>query len=206
VFNSRDLCLLEYLPALKKSGVTSVKIEGRMKSSYYVAVVTRVYRRMLDLLRNGPEPGGKTVEGMKNELTRVSHRGYTHGFIAGRSGTELQRTGDSAYIRNYQYVALVLESASAGKSDSATLLAVKDRISPGDRLLVMDPGGNDYAVTIAVILGEQGEPLACAHPGTRVRVEVGSGFLRSGQILHRPSDADCGKKTIDGGNKGFIRC
>ncbi|MCK4378525.1 MAG: U32 family peptidase C-terminal domain-containing protein, partial [Deltaproteobacteria bacterium] len=187
LFNSRDLCLLEYLPSLRAAGVSSVKIEGRMKSSYYVAVVTRVYRRMIDLLAcEDGDVSTETMATLKKELTRVSHRGYTHGFIDGDPGAELQNVSDSSYIRNYQYVALVLEEHLGEKSSAAPiLLAVKDQISVGDKLLVMDPSDSDFAVTIIVILGDEGKSLVCAHPGRRVWVDVDHGALRPGQILHR---------------------
>ena len=187
LFNSRDLCLLEHLPALRASGVTSVKIEGRMKSSYYVAVVTRVYRRMIDLLAcQDGAVSTETIVSLKNELTRVSHRGYTQGFIDGYPGLDIQNVSDSSYIRNYQYVALVLEEHLAEKSKPAPiLLAVKDQISVGDKLLVMDPLGSDFAITITVIFEDEGKSLVCAHPGRRVWVDVDHGDLRPGQILHR---------------------
>jgi len=186
VFNSRDLCLLEWLPALKNAGVTSVKIEGRMKSSYYVAVVTRVYRRMLDFLARGNgEISGEIVGPMKNELTRVSHRGYTCGFIGAQSGVIAQNTAHSSYIRNYQYVALVLEEGLDNISSESFLLAVKDRISVGEQLLVMDPTGKDFSVVITEIFDEKKKVVHCAHPGCRVWVVVDHGSLRSGQILHR---------------------
>ncbi len=187
LFNSRDLCLLEHLPALRAAGVSSVKIEGRMKSSYYVAVVTRVYRRMIDLLdQEDGEVSRETMATLKNELTRVSHRGYTTGFIDGYPGLGIQNVSDSSYIRNYQYVALVLEPHLGGKSSAAPiLLAVKDQISVGDKLLVMDPADSDFAVTITVILEDEGKSLVCVHPGRRVWVDVDHGALRPGQILRR---------------------
>jgi len=187
LFNSRDLCLLEHLPALRASGVTSVKIEGRMKSSYYVAVVTRVYRRMIDLLAcQDGAVSTETIVSLKNELTRVSHRGYTQGFIDGYPGLDIQNVSDSSYIRNYQYVALVLEETLGEKGSPASiLLAVKDQISVGDKLLVMDPLGSDFAITITVIFEDEGKSLVCAHPGRRVWVDVDHGDLRPGQILHR---------------------
>jgi putative protease len=187
LFNSRDLCLLEHLPALRAAGVSSVKIEGRMKSSYYVAVVTRVYRRMIDLLaREDGEVSMETMASLKNELTRVSHRGYTRGFIDGYPGLDIQNISDSLYIRNYQYVALVLEANLGEKSKPAPiLLAVKDQISVGDKLLVMDPSDSDFIVTITRIFADNGKLLTCSHPGCQVWVDIDHGVLRPGQILHR---------------------
>ena len=123
---------------------------------------------------------------LKNELTRVSHRGYTTGFIDGYPGLGIQNVSDSSYIRNYQYVALVLEPHLGGKTSAAPiLLAVKDQISVGDKLLVMDPADSDFAVTITVILEDEGKSLVCVHPGRRVWVDVDHGALRPGQILRR---------------------
>ena len=77
IFNSRDLCLLEQIPALVESGVASLKIEGRMKGINYVASVLRVYRQALDEYLADPAAWRCRQEWM-DELAKLSHRGYTH--------------------------------------------------------------------------------------------------------------------------------
>ena len=190
VFNSRDLCLLEHLPALKAAGVSSVKIEGRMKSSYYVAVVTRVYRRMLDLLAR--EKGGiaqETITFLKNELSRVSHRGYTSGFAAGKLAENAQNPKDSAYIRNSRYVALVLEVEFVEEGwDVRLLLAVKDPLQRGQLVEVVDPDFRDFAVCLLELENMEGKRVSVVHPGQKVKVVCTAGTFRPGQILRGPAD------------------
>ena len=81
LFNSRDLRLIEYVPQLADMGISSLKIEGRMKTEYYVAVVTRVYRHALNHLRSGKQIHSEHIALWKEELDRISHRHYTTGFF-----------------------------------------------------------------------------------------------------------------------------
>src|SRR3989344_6144708 len=96
LMNSKDLNLIDHLNELIKAGVVSFKIEGRTKSIYYLAVVTRAYRQAIDLLakktgdqKNKDEvpPSGKTkkqkLEIIKDDLNKIDNRGYTTGFLLG---------------------------------------------------------------------------------------------------------------------------
>ncbi|MCK7506926.1 MAG: U32 family peptidase [Desulfobacterales bacterium] len=97
LLSSKDLCLIGYLPEVIASGVSSVKIEGRMKSSYYVAVVTRTYRQALDALIQQKEKYRCNPQWME-ELKKISHRGYTTGFAF----AEEKINESSPYIKNIQ--------------------------------------------------------------------------------------------------------
>ena len=97
LLSSKDLCLIEHLPDVAKAGITSVKIEGRMKSSYYVAVVTRIYRQAIDALMNQGKPYQCKPEWLA-ELQKVSHRGYTTGFAY----TEEKINQTSPDVKNIQ--------------------------------------------------------------------------------------------------------
>ncbi|MBE0596868.1 MAG: U32 family peptidase, partial [Desulfuromonadales bacterium] len=105
LFNSRDLCLVEHLPAILAAGVTSLKIEGRMKSRYYVAAVTRVYRAALDRWLADPQ-GWRCEPAWLEELARVSHRPYSTGFLLGRGEAQVH-AGDSRYRRSDTFVGVV---------------------------------------------------------------------------------------------------
>ena len=140
IFNAKDLCLIARLPELQAAGVHSLKIEGRMKSAYYVAVVTRVYRQALDQLVRSPATSFSPdqLEKWKNELTRVSHRRYTEGFIDGDKDRpqDLQYLQDSAYLRSYRFCALVLEvlSHDPAKQNCLVRLNIKDRLRLGAKV------------------------------------------------------------------------
>ncbi|HEY3309473.1 MAG TPA: U32 family peptidase [Desulfuromonadaceae bacterium] len=134
IFNSRDLCLLEHLPEIINTGATSLKIEGRMKGINYVASVLRVYRQALDEYCADPLNYRCNPEWLE-ELSKLSHRGYTTGFIFGEPrdvGQEYQ----SAYIRSHDFVGLVEKWEPAGNA----LIAVRNRIQLGDKLEFIGPG------------------------------------------------------------------
>jgi putative protease len=134
IFNSRDLCLLEHIPALVESGVAALKIEGRMKGINYVASVLRVYRQALDEYLADPAAWRCRPEWLE-ELAKLSHRGYTTGFLFGEPRTVGQEY-DSAYIRSHEFVGLVGEHCT----DGATVIEVRNRIRVGDELEFIGPG------------------------------------------------------------------
>lgn len=134
IFNSRDLCLLEQIPALVESGISSLKIEGRMKGINYVASVLRVYRQALDEYFQDPSGWSCRPEWME-ELTKLSHRGYTTGFLFGEPRNVGQEYR-SAYIRSHEFVGVVEEV----RTDGTILVGVRNRIRTGDRLELIGPG------------------------------------------------------------------
>jgi putative protease len=142
IFNSRDLCLLEHIPALVEGGITSLKIEGRMKGINYVASVLRVYRQALDEYLADPT-GWECRPEWLEELAKLSHRGYTTGFLFGEPRSVGQEY-DSAYIRSHEFVGLVEEL----QSDGSTLIAVRNRIRIGDELEFIGPGMRSARLTV----------------------------------------------------------
>jgi len=194
IFNARDLCLLARLPELKAAGLHSFKIEGRMKSAYYVAVVTRVYRQALDQLQK-PDQTSFTpdqIEKWKNELTRVSHRRYNEGFIdtAAEDGRlpsrDLQYLESSAYIRSHLFCALVLEVFDDlwAQQGCRVRLKIKDRLVAGAEVEVITPGMQDFMTTVISLQNENGDNIDVAHPGT-LAVAYCQGQLKVGNILRQ---------------------
>jgi putative protease len=200
IFNARDLCLLARLPELKAAGLHSFKIEGRMKSAYYVAVVTRVYRQALDQLQKSDQASftPDQIEKWKNELTRVSHRHYTEGFIdlsvatISSESRDLQYPESSAYLRGYHFCALVTEVLDSGfESDTCLVrLNVKDRLTLGAEIEVVTPGMKDFMTIIDSLEQENGDKLDVAHPGT-IAVAYCRGQLQVGNILRQPISNGC---------------
>ena len=142
IFNSRDLCLLEQIPALVESGVASLKIEGRMKGINYVASVLRVYRQALDEYLADPAGWACRPEWLE-ELAKLSHRGYTTGFLFGEPRSVGQEY-DSAYIRSHEFVGLVEER----RTDGSTLIEVRNRIRIGDELEFIGPDMRSARLTV----------------------------------------------------------
>lgn len=133
IFNSRDLCLLEHLPAIISSGAASLKIEGRMKGINYVASVLRVYRQALDEYVADPTNYRCRPEWLE-ELAKLSHRGYTTGFLFGEP-RDVGQEYHSAYIRSHEFVGRVEEL----RSDGSVVIGVRNRIQSGDELEFIGP-------------------------------------------------------------------
>ena len=166
IFNSRDLCLLPYLPELVAAGVDSLKIEGRMKGVNYVASVVRVYREALDRFRDNPERYACRPEWLE-ELAKISHRGYTTGFIFGEPrGVAVECY--SRYIRSHDFVGVVAESGKGGP----VTVDVRNRIRQGDRLEFIGPGMAAHAVTLEAMTDRDGNILDTAHPNSRILLDV----------------------------------
>jgi len=106
IMNSKDLCLIEYIPDIIQSGVTSLKIEGRMKSLHYVSTVTSVYRKAIDLYYKDLGNYQFRSEWL-DELRKVSHRDYITGFFRAPPGTEEHNYDSSAYQREYDFMGVV---------------------------------------------------------------------------------------------------
>ncbi len=161
IFNSKDLCLIDRLPEIIESGVTSLKIEGRMKSSYYVATIVKAYREALDAYNADPE---KYVfkEAWIDEMSKASHREYTGGFFEGKPGGKEQIYESSSYIREYDFVGLVTAYDSA--SGVATI-EQRNRFVIGDELEVVSPKGPFRLHKVISMKNADGEVIdAAPHP------------------------------------------
>lgn len=177
LFNSRDLCLLEDLPALLAAGVSSLKIEGRMKSVYYVAAVTRVYRAAID--RWLAEPATWRCEpGWREELDKVSHRPYDRGFLGGGRDA-LVHAGDGRYRRRCDFVGVVA-AVSGGRGE----VQVRNRFFPTETLELIGPGMRQAPLPVAALEDLAGQPLTVAQPNARVRLALPEG-AKVGDLLRR---------------------
>jgi putative protease len=163
IFNSRDLCLIEALPQIMAAGIGAVKIEGRNKSAYYIANVTRVYRQALDEAYAAGE-NYQACEQWRRELGKLSHREYTAGFAFGPPGEQGQRPATSDPIRGYDFAAMLL-AIEPGR----LLLEQRNHFAPGDTLELLLPDGGQVDLPVAALYDEAGESIsAAAHPAMRV--------------------------------------
>ena len=128
ILNSKDLCMIDHLDELEKAGICSLKIEGRMKSDYYVASVVNAYRRAID----------KTLDSDKlhDELEKTSHRRYTTGFYFNSDDKEYIES--SMPIQTAQFIAKVVEDESEG----FVKVEMRNRFMVGDILEVLSPDDN----------------------------------------------------------------
>ncbi len=153
LFNAKDLCMIEHIQELYDAGIDSLKIEGRNKSAYYVAVITNAYRAALDAVKAGnPIP-----EWALQEVVQVSHREYCTGFFYGRENA-IQRYADSSYVRNCDVVAIVQRS-----ENGRLYLSQRNRFFKGDTLEIVSPGQPPVTLSAEDLQNELGEAIETAN-------------------------------------------
>jgi U32 family peptidase len=161
ILNSRDLCMIEHIPELAAAGIDSIKIEGRMKTAYYVAVVTRVYRAALDSFqKNGPAYKFNPL--WLEELNRVSHRPYTSGFYLPAKKDETEYLIDSSPIGGHDFVGTVDQH---NLESNSLRIKVRNRIASNDTLEILDyknPMIDEFRVA-QIIDAQTGRSLKEAH-------------------------------------------
>ncbi|MDD6484159.1 MAG: U32 family peptidase C-terminal domain-containing protein [Clostridiales bacterium] len=161
IFNSKDLCMIEHIPELVKSGIESFKIEGRVKTAYYVATVVGAYRREIDRYFADPEVYTFNEEELK-ELCKVSHRPYTTGFYYHKPDENSQVYTTSSYIREYDLVGLVLDY---DENTHIATITQRNRFFDGDEIEIMQPGEPYFVQRAHDMVNEEGEKIEVApHP------------------------------------------
>lgn len=177
ILNSRDLCMVEYIPELAAAGVDGLKIEGRMKTAYYVAAVTRAYRAALDGFHTDRENYCFNPEWLE-ELKKVSHRPFTTGFYLPERKDQTERYESSAYIRGYDFVGIVDEH---NLEKLVLRIKARNRFAVGDELEILDPA-REEVLTIKVghiTSSESGEQLSAAHNSYVVDIPLTGEFKTS---------------------------
>lgn len=168
IMNSKDLELLPYLKELAEAGVDSFKIEGRVKSSYYVAIVTRVYRQAVDCLCSCPERFEKCLPQWLDELKTVSHRQYTDGFIHGKPTAADHRYDTSAYERLYDFVAVVRDYDA---QHHRLILEQRNHFAIGETVELVPPEGEPFELCLRELYDEFDQAIEKA-PHAQMTVKV----------------------------------
>lgn len=158
VFNAKDMCLIEHIDKLIAAGVDSLKIEGRIKTAYYVATVVKSYRRAIDAYYENSENWYKGE--YLTELKKVSHRKYDTGFFFGRPE---EIYSDGSYIRNYDVIADIVKSAP---DEGRLYLSLLNKVTEGETLEVMEPDGDFWYLKAEDLKDENGEPISTANHAT----------------------------------------
>lgn len=169
IFNSKDLCLLPYLPDLYNAGLSSLKIEGRMKSIHYVATVTKVYREALDAYEADPEHFTVRQEWL-DELEKISHRPYTRGFSVSRPTEADQVYSESSNTQTHDFIGLV---RSYDTEKGIAWIEQRNHFKVGQTVEFLQPKGHLVRCTISSIISEEGEALdAARHPRQLVGLAI----------------------------------
>ncbi len=164
-FNSKDLCMIEHIPALISAGIDSLKIEGRAKGVNYVAGTVRSYRLALDSYFENPEKYGFN-QAWLDELQKLSHRNYDTGSFFGKEGGALT---DSSYIRSYDFVGV----AKKRIDENRILIEARNKLEVGDVLEILGKSNQIKSFKLDKIIGPEGEDLSVAQPGQLFFIETG---------------------------------
>lgn len=169
VFNSQDLCLLSHLPELIKTGICSLKIEGRMKSAYYVATIIRAYRNMIDACFDGAAISGD-IHFWMEELQKVSHRPYTTGFYFGKPEKGALTLDDSQYIRPYDFIGVV---QNYDEETGIATIEQRNHFIVGDVVEFFSPQYGWFQQTITEMWDKKGDAILVApHAQQIVQIPV----------------------------------
>ena len=161
IMNSRDLCMIDCIPDLVNAGVTSFKIEGRMKSMYYVATVVSAYRSAIDKYLADPDNYVYDPTDF-DELCKASHREFTHGFYYHKPTDKDQNYLTSDYTRDYSFVGLV---RGTDEKTGLTTVEQRNKFSVGDTIEIFGPMTPYYEEVIEEMYDEEGNPVQSApHP------------------------------------------
>lgn len=169
IMNSKDLCMIEYIPELMTAGISSLKIEGRNKSEYYVAIVVNAYRKAIDLYFEDPE-NYKLPEVLREEMFKVSHRVYHTGFFFNEPNEESMIYDTNNHVREYDVVAIV---QSYDKETGIATCRQRNKFVKGDKIEILSPSKFDNEFVAEEIYNEKGETIdSCPHPGMIFKIKV----------------------------------
>lgn len=168
ILNSRDLCMIDCIPDLVDAGITSFKIEGRMKSMYYVATIVSAYRAAIDDYLSDPEHYVFKDKYFK-ELCKASHREFTHGFYYNKPTDKDQNYLTSDYTRDYSFVGLV---KGYEESTGLTIVEQRNKFSVGDTIEIFGPRTEYYEEMINEMYDEEGNSIESApHPQQVLKIK-----------------------------------
>lgn len=159
IYNSKDLCMINHIDKLVESGLTSFKIEGRVKSEFYVATVVAAYRRAIDSYFENPDTWEPNPEWL-SELKKVSHRDYTTGFYFGRPGGTEQHYASSSYIREYDMVGV---AEGYDEKTNMAKIVQKNRFFKGDEVEFLCPDGSFFTQKIGYMTDADGNEIEVAN-------------------------------------------
>ncbi|MBK5253028.1 MAG: U32 family peptidase [Peptostreptococcaceae bacterium] len=186
IMNSRDLCMIEHIPELINSGIKSFKIEGRMKSMYYVATVVRAYRIAIDTYLDDPD-NFEFNDYWSKELEKASHREFTTGFYFHKPDNKDQNYLTSSYTRTFDFAGVI---KGYEKETGLTVIEQRNKVSIGDKVEVFGPNPGHFEYVISEMFNEDGEPIESApHAKQIIKINFNREF-NPGYILRREKEVE----------------
>ena len=161
IFNSKDLCMIEYIPEIVAAGIDSLKIEGRMKTALYVAAVARTYRKAIDDFFTSEEEYRNNMDWYRQEISKCTYRQFTTGFYFGKPSEETQIYDSNTYINEYVYLGIAEEITDGGQ----VRIEQKNKFCVGDVIEIMKPDGRNVETKVEAMFDEKGTAVDSApHP------------------------------------------
>ena len=169
IFNSKDLCLIEHIPELAEAGVSSLKIEGRMKSVYYVAAVIATYRKAIDAYYREKE-NYKFRQEWKEELEKISHRPYTTGFAFAQADEKAQEYEKSQPVQPYDFIGMI---KTYDENTKTAQVQQRNHFKVGEIVECLSPSGEVFPLEIGKLTNKDGEQVEKApHPLEELTMET----------------------------------
>jgi len=171
IYNSKDLCMINHIPDLIDAGIDSFKLEGRMKTSFYVGTLVKAYREAIDDYFDNPEIYKNKLNHYLQEVSKASHREYTTAFYYGKPSGDEQIYTNNSYIRTYEFIGIVLDYDNESK---IATIEQRNKFSVGEQIEIMQPKGY-FKYTITEILDEDNSQIESApHPKQIVKMKIES--------------------------------
>lgn len=168
IFNSKDLCMIDHIPELIKSGIDSFKIEGRMKTALYVATVARTYRKAINDWLDSPETYEKNKSWYSKEIRKCTYRKYTTGFFFGKPDENSQIYDNNTYITGCKYLGYI----DRVEPDGVAVFEQKNKFAVGDIIEIMKPDGRNFEGTVINMWDEEGMEISvCPHPQSIIKIK-----------------------------------
>ena len=170
IFSSKDLCMIEYIPELMDAGISSFKVEGRMKTVYYVAAVTKTYREAIDDFITSPELYAERISYYKDQLGKICHREYTTGFYFSPISEEDHCYTDGSHTKTQDFYAIV---DSYDCTTGFAFVQQRNKFGVGDFVEILKASGENFTQVIDELFDIEGNPVVSApHPQQKLKFKV----------------------------------
>jgi len=168
LFNSKDLCMISHIPEMIEAGISSLKIEGRMKGINYVGATVKTYREAIDAYYENPETYAVKQDWL-DELDKINYREYCTGFYFSDSGQTVPNYEEGVYSTKYLFAGKILR-----KNADDVVIEVRNKISVGDTIEILRQKGAAVREYIRGIRDESGQVIPIAQSGSRVFISIDS--------------------------------
>lgn len=190
LFNSRDLCMIEHIPDLCEAGISSLKIEGRMKTALYVATVARTYRKAIDDFYESRERYLANLDRYRREIRKCTYRRFTTGFYYGRPGAESMVYDSNTYVNESVWLGIAEEVR-----DGRVRFTQRNKFSVGDDIEIMKPDGTDLPAKVLELVTPEGETVESAPHPQQVLYARLSAAAEPGDLLRMDGTGSAAKQS-----------